>query len=144
MGDGCWPGNVVSAFFIALIIFDLIQKDWVGLPGHIITGLVLVIVFFMLCWIVGPQITGAVLVVPAVFLVIFLFAVWLTNTYGPQKEKRGPQMFKGLAYLVRKDGVCVDSATPYPITVKTGTSTSDNDSSSSTCITPSLNATTKS
>jgi hypothetical protein len=141
MGEGCWPANVVSAFFIALIVFDLIQKDWVGLPGHIIAGLVLVIVFFVLCWIVGPQITGAVLVVPGVFLVIFLFAVWLTNTYGTPKQSKGSQMFKGLAYLVRKDGVCVDSATPYPGTGSTGSQDGD---ASSKCVTPSLNATTKS
>ena len=140
MSEGCWPANAVSAFFVALVIFDLVQKDWAGLPGHIIAGLVLVIVFFVMCWIVGESITGAVLVVPAVFLLIFLFAVWLTNKYqNPKESTTGSRFFRGLAYLVRKDGACVDSSAPLPVTVvDKGAGLTDQ------CVTSSLNATTKS
>lgn len=136
MGETCWPANTVSAFFIALLIFDLIQKDWVNLPGHIVAGLVLVISFFVLCWLLGTVITSAVLVVPAVFLLIFLFTVWLTNKYGSPKEVQGgSRFFKGLAYLVRKDGACVDSSAPLPVTVAS-------ESKDDSCVTTRLNATT--
>ncbi len=104
------------------------------MPGHIVVGLVLIVLFFVLCWILGDTVTGAILVVPAVVLVIFLFAVWFTNKYQTPKTTSGPLKFKGLAYLVRKDGVCVDSSAPLPVTVDA--------SKDSSCVVSSLNATT--
>jgi uncharacterized membrane protein YjgN (DUF898 family) len=130
----CWPANFVSAFFVALLIFDLVQKEYDAMPGHIVVGLVLIVLFFVLCWILGDTVTGAILVVPAVVLVIFLFAVWFTNKYQTPKTTSGPLKFKGLAYLVRKDGVCVDSSAPLPVTVDA--------SKESSCVVTSLNATT--
>ena len=126
----CWPANFVSAFFVALLIFDLVQKEYDAMPGHIVVGFVLIILFFVLCWILGDTVTGAILVVPAVVLVIFLAAVWFTNKYQTPKTASGPHKFKGLAYLVRKDGACVDSSAPLPA------------SENSSCVVTSLNATT--
>lgn len=100
------------------------------MPGHIVVGFVLIILFFVLCWILGDTVTGAILVVPAVVLVIFLAAVWFTNKYQTPKTASGPHKFKGLAYLVRKDGACVDSSAPLPA------------SENSSCVVTSLNATT--
>jgi len=75
----CWPANIVGAFFIALIIFDIIQKNYSDLPYHGIVGILLSGLLWGLCLLVGPNISMATLVVPLVFLGIFLFSVWFMN-----------------------------------------------------------------
>jgi hypothetical protein len=85
----CWPSYLVGAFTISLIIFDLIQNDWSSLPYHSLIGILLTLFLFGLCWLVGPNITGAVLVVPALAIGIFALGVLFTG------------------YTLRKKGCCV-------------------------------------
>lgn len=75
----CWPAYIVGAFFVGLLSFDIIQKDYSSLPHHGVAGVCVTGLLWGLCWLVGPSITMATLVVPLIFLGIFLFSVWLMN-----------------------------------------------------------------
>ena len=95
----CWPAYIVGAFFVALVAFDIIQKDYSSLPQHGVLGVCVTGLLWLLCWLIGPSITMATLVVPLIFIGIFLFSVWLMNesmkargccmTCNGDKEKKG-------------------------------------------------------
>jgi hypothetical protein len=95
----CWPAYIVGAFFVALVAFDIIQKDYSSLPQHGLIGVCVTGLLWLLCWVIGPSITMATLVVPLIFIGIFLFSVWLMNesmkargccmTCNGDKEKKG-------------------------------------------------------
>lgn len=75
----CWPAYIAGAFFVALVAFDIIQKDYSSLPQHGIIGVCVTGLLWLLCWLIGPSITMATLVVPLIFVAIFLFSVWFMN-----------------------------------------------------------------
>lgn len=75
----CWPANTVGAFFIAVLIFDMIQKNYGDLPYHALAGVVVTFLFWLVCSFVSVSVSGALLIVPAVFLSVFLFTVWFMN-----------------------------------------------------------------
>ena len=75
----CWPANVVGAFFIAVIVFDMVQKNYGDLPYHALVGVVLTFLFWLICSLVSVSVSGAILIVPAVFITVFLFTVWFMN-----------------------------------------------------------------
>ena len=75
----CWPANVVGAFFIAVLIVDMVQKNYGDLPYHTLTGVVVTFLFWLVCSFVSVSVSGALLVVPAVFLIVFLFTVWFMD-----------------------------------------------------------------
>lgn len=72
----CWPANTVGAFFIALLVFDMVQKNYKDLPLHALYGIVLTFLFWALCYLVGDTVSGGILVIPLVFLIVFLFSIW--------------------------------------------------------------------
>jgi hypothetical protein len=72
----CWPANTVGAFFIALLVFDMVQKNYKDLPLHALYGIVLTFLFWLLCYLVGDTVSGGILVIPMVFLIVFLFSIW--------------------------------------------------------------------
>ena len=72
----CWPANIVGAFFLALLIFDMIYKKWEDMLGHGILGLVLTGLFWGICAGIGESVSGGILLVPVVFLVVFLATAW--------------------------------------------------------------------
>ena len=75
----CWPANVVGAFFIAVLVFDMVQKNYGDLPYHAMAGVVMTFLFWLVCSFVSVSVSGALLIVPAVFLIVFLFTVWFMN-----------------------------------------------------------------
>ena len=68
----CWPANATGAFFIALGLYDILFGRWKDLPLHAVLGVILTGLFWVLCASFGSQISGAVLVVPAVYLMLSL------------------------------------------------------------------------
>ena len=72
----CWPANTVGAFFIALLAFDIAQKNYKDLPLHALYGVVVTFLFWGLCYLVGDTVSGGILVIPLVFLIVFLFSIW--------------------------------------------------------------------
>ena len=68
----CWSANIVGAFFIALLAIEAYNGSYAELPYHAIIGILATCVFWLICSIVGPWISGAILIVPAIFLIIVL------------------------------------------------------------------------
>jgi len=68
----CWPANTVGAFFIALLIVDSLNGNFLDLPYHAIVGVTLTCLFWLVCSTFGVSISAAILVVPAVVLIIVL------------------------------------------------------------------------
>lgn len=126
---GCWPANLTGAFFLALIIFDLVYKQWSDLPYHSVVGVVLTGFLWFLCGIIGPSITGSILLVPAVFMIIFLFSAWF---FTKGLAKKGccmncpgdvPKEEKGKIVIVKKQ---IDTDTNTPTTNSTNSCLYDN------------------
>lgn len=46
---GCLPAVAGSALFLALLIFDIVQRDYARLPGHFFVGLFSIVLFLFLC-----------------------------------------------------------------------------------------------
>jgi hypothetical protein len=120
----CWPANISGAFFLALLIFDVIQKEYSNLPYHSIIGIIITGMLWVLCFIVGANITGAVLIIPCIFIAGYFFTIWFINESLKQRgccmkcgeEETTPTEPKGTAYLVKKDesGSKTATATPTP------------------------------
>ncbi len=75
----CWPANTVGAFFLALLVFDVSQKNYKDVPYHALIGVFLTAIFWLVCILLGTSVAAAVLLVPSVFAAIFLFTIWFTN-----------------------------------------------------------------
>jgi len=121
----CWPANTVGAFFIAVIIFDMIQKNYSDLPYHAMAGVVMTFLFWLVCSFVSVSVSGALLIVPAVFLTVFLFTVWFMNE---SLKQRGCCM--NCSGDANKKGKLVKRETP--LNGSASTSNASNTSTSST------------
>lgn len=75
----CWPSTVVGAFFLALLLFDMVTNDWKDLPFHAAIGVVITGVITLICMFVSEMIAGVILVVPVFFLVTFFIALWFSG-----------------------------------------------------------------
>jgi hypothetical protein len=100
----CWPAGVAGAFFSALLIMDIAQKEYASLPFHSIVGVCVTGILWLLCELIGQPITLAVLLIPAIFAGIFLGTFWFMDesmkkrgfcmTCGGEKEKGKPHLVK--------------------------------------------------
>jgi hypothetical protein len=156
----CWPANVMGAFMLALILFDVIRGELDDIPYHFLLLLIFVGILWLLCTFLGEGISAGVLLVPAVVLAIGLFTLWFTNQslrkQGCCIQCRDPKLQK---VLVKKStgevvttlpsqpttsnetgSVTVDTITATESSPKTLTGTLT-DSKSATCE-PNLKATT--
>lgn len=110
---------MVGAFFIAVLVFDMIQKNYGDLPYHALSGVVMTFLFWLVCTFVSVSVSGALLIVPAVFMSVFLFTVWFMDE---SLKQRGCCMnCNGVcngkkAHLVKRD-------TPLNAVVSTGSGT---------------------
>ncbi len=127
---GCWPANLTGAFFLSLIIFDLIYEKWSDLPYHAVVGVVLTGFLTFICSLIGSSITGSILLIPAVFVIIFLLSAWIFT--------------KGLA----KKGCCMNCPGDVPkeekgkiVIVKKQDTTSSTLTGKDTCLYDNLKAT---
>ena len=82
MVSACWPSNTVGAFFVALLIIDTIYGNFIDLPFHAIVGIILTCVFWLLCSTFGVGISGAVLLVPAIVVVVIICNTIFTHLTG--------------------------------------------------------------
>lgn len=117
----CWPANITGAFFLALLVFDMIRGDFGDLPYHAGLGILMVILLWVVCMYVSVSVSAGILIVPAVFLVVFLFSMWLAgkslqnkgccmNCPGEGADKCEPKRWK---LKPRSDG-CGPQPTPSP------------------------------
>jgi hypothetical protein len=89
-----WPAYIVGAFFMALIIYDIVTNDWIDVPFHAVLGLVLTGIYMLISMFISDTIAGAALLIPAVALIGFMVAAWMS---GESLKSRG--------CCVRCDGV---------------------------------------
>jgi hypothetical protein len=75
----CWPATIVGAFFIVLILFDTYIHNYDDLPMHGVIGVLLTLVFWIICSTLGQSLSAAILVVPATFAIIFILGIWVTK-----------------------------------------------------------------
>lgn len=75
----CWPANITGAFFLALLVFDMIQGDFGDLPYHAVLGIIVVALLWIVCSFVSVGVAAGILLVPSIFLIVFLFSMWLTG-----------------------------------------------------------------
>ena len=100
----CWPANATAAFFVVLIIFDIAKGSYNDLPFHGVLGILATLVFWLVCITLGQSVSAAILVVPAIFLFVFLFTIWFI---GESFQKRGCCMSCG-------DSSCSGCKAPPP------------------------------
>lgn len=75
----CWPATIVGAFFIVLILFDIYISNYNDLPMHGVTGVLLTLVFWVICSTLGQGISAGILVVPATFAIVFILGIWFAK-----------------------------------------------------------------
>lgn len=75
----CWPATIVGAFFIILLLFDAYISNYDDLPMHSITGVLLTLVFWVICSTLGQSLSAGILVVPVTFVVVFILGIWITK-----------------------------------------------------------------
>lgn len=81
-----WPSYTVGAFFLALILYDMIINDWIDLPYHAVIGLVITGIYTLICVFISDTIAGAALLIPAVAFLGFMVALWMS---GENLKSRG-------------------------------------------------------
>lgn len=81
-----WPSYTVGAFFLALILYDMINNDWIDLPYHAVIGLILTGIYTLICIFSSDTVAGAALLIPAVALIGFMAALWMS---GENLKSRG-------------------------------------------------------
>lgn len=108
----CWPANIVGAFFVALLIFDTMTGDYDDLLPHSAAGIVFTFIFWLVCYGLGESVSVAVLVVPSVVLIVFVFTIWFV---GQSMKHRGYCMSKGQGYqCLPPKPKCPPPAPPKP------------------------------
>ena len=81
----CWPAYITGSITLALLIFDLVVKEWNDLLPHAIGGVVITAILWGLC-LISTTLSAAVLIVPSFALLIFLITIWIT---GQSLKRRG-------------------------------------------------------
>jgi uncharacterized membrane protein len=114
----CFPAYIVGILFIALIVYDIVKKEYSSLTNHGIVGVCLTLILWILCILVGEEISMGVLVVPIIFVIIFLLSIWFMNE---SFKKRGCCMNcsgdspkKGSCRIVKREKPSDSCAAPPP------------------------------
>ena len=81
----CWPAYLVGSLTLAILIFDMIMKDWINLLPHSIGGILITLLFWALC-LISTTLSAAVLIVPLFAALIFFITLYLTRE---SLKKRG-------------------------------------------------------
>lgn len=88
----CWPANIVGAFFVSVLIIDCILGTYGNLLTHSVIGIIVTLVFFMICMFLGEDLSAALLVVPSILAVTFGLSLWFI---GQSLKNRGYCMKQG-------------------------------------------------
>ena len=87
----CWPAYIVGLFFILLIIFDIIQKQYSLLVYHGIIGVCVTGLLWGVCILAGESIAMATLVVPLIFISIYLLHMTSYEKIGHFVKRDSPK-----------------------------------------------------
>lgn len=75
----CIAANILAGITVLIILFDIVQQEWSNLPYHAGGGIVLTLLFWLLCRFMGSDISFSILVVPLLFLFIFVLGILFTQ-----------------------------------------------------------------
>lgn len=73
----CRPAILIAAIFTALVIIDLITKNYRDIGFHLSAGVLAVIGLFTACELGGETMSWLLLSVPFLFLLIGLIMIWV-------------------------------------------------------------------
>jgi len=68
--------NILGIFCISVIIYDVLKSNWTDLPYHAVISVIFLSFFYGACLLLGDTISLAILLIPAVVIVISLATVW--------------------------------------------------------------------
>lgn len=140
----CWPANLVGAFFLALVIFDMVYQKWDDIVSHILLGLVFTGLFWGICAGISESVSGGILAVPVVFLIVFLGTAWFFNKYKtptvvcPSENDECAKKARVKAILVPRTDGCPP---PFPKDGSPGTTSGTTSNTSTTNTTRSSSGT---
>jgi hypothetical protein len=103
----CWPANIVGAFFIAILIIDCILGTYGNLLTHSIVGIIVTIVFSMICTFIGEDLSAALLVVPSILALAFVLSLWFIG-----------QSLKNRGYCMKQGSSDESASTPSPSQIR--------------------------
>ena len=103
----CWPANVVGAFFVSVLIIDCILGTYGNLITHSIVGIIVTIVFFMICTLMGEDLSAALLVVPSILALAFVLSLWFIG-----------QSLKNRGYCMKQGSSAESASTPSPSQIR--------------------------
>jgi hypothetical protein len=75
----CFSTYLVGFATIALVLYDMIQNDWNNTLFHALGGILLTVLFGLLCYFIGDALALSVLVVPILVFLIFALGIWSTR-----------------------------------------------------------------
>jgi len=104
----------------------MVQKNYGDLPYHAIAGVVMTFLFWLVCSFVSVSVSGGLLIVPAVFISVFLFTVWFMDESLKQRgccmNCNGNCNAQGKPHLVKRQQPLIAPA-PAPACKSTLTAT---------------------
>lgn len=81
----CWTASVVGAFFISVLIWDVLQGFYGNLPLHSILGIIMTLLFWVICTGFGEEIAAAILVIPGIFFIFYLIIDYVNGEFTDKK-----------------------------------------------------------
>ena len=78
----CMSTNILGIFCITVILYDLLKGDWIYLPYHAIICVVFLTFFYGSCLLLGDTISLAILLIPAVVILISGASIVIMGTQG--------------------------------------------------------------
>jgi hypothetical protein len=82
----CTPAIFIAAIFTALVVLDLIGKNYKDIGFHIAGGIFSVIGLYTACELGGEWVAWVLLSIPFVFLIIGLGLIWIDSQKEPKAE----------------------------------------------------------
>jgi hypothetical protein len=89
----CAPGIATTAYFVAVILLDLYNREWNRIPGHALFGVFAVLMILFICERGSEFMAWILLGAPLVIVFLFYFlSKWLTKdkTPGPSNGSFKP------------------------------------------------------
>jgi hypothetical protein len=76
----CLPAIAATAYFIAVILLDLYNRNWKQIPGHALFGVFAVLLVLFICQRASESVAWILLAAPLGFVLVgYLASLWVTS-----------------------------------------------------------------
>jgi hypothetical protein len=76
----CFPAIAATAYFIAVILLDLYNRNWNQIPGHALFGVFAVLLILFICERASEFVAWILLAAPLVFVALgYIFSMWFSS-----------------------------------------------------------------